>query len=70
MSFHREILSLLKTDFSKMSKLFYNSKINYVSFIKKSWWLWHPHGSSQLPITPVPGHAMPTSDLHRHQTCT
>jgi hypothetical protein len=27
----------------------------------------HQYGGSQLPVTPFPGHLMPTFDLHRHQ---
>lgn len=30
----------------------------------------HPHGSSAVSVTPVPGDLMPSSGLHRHQTCT
>jgi hypothetical protein len=29
----------------------------------------HPHSSSQLSVTPVPGHPMSSYDLHRYQAC-
>jgi hypothetical protein len=30
----------------------------------------HPYGSSQLPVTPVPGHQTPSCGLCVHDSCT